>query len=627
MDIRKVGVVGCGLMGSGIAQVAAQAGYPTVVRELNEELLQGGLARIQDSLDKGVEKKKVTQAKRDATWGRIQGTTDMKDLADCDLVIEVIIEDLEAKKKLFKELDGICKPDAILASNTSSLSIAEMAAVTGRPDRTAGLHYFFPSLINPLVEVIDTQQTEREVVEALLAFSRVTGKIPIRVKDVPGFAVNRYFVPWLNEGIQILDEGLADIPSIEAAAKEAFQIGMGPFALINATGLPIAYHAAEWLAVALGEFFAPAAGYTARFKMGKPWDLQGEPKASAKVKAEIADRLMGVAFGLAAGLVEEGAADVEDINRGAVTGLRWPKGPFEMMNDMGLKRALELVETVAARYPTFKVPQVLRRMAAAGETWALRDVKLDVRDGIATILMNRPEAMNALNEKVLGELKQVIAQLRDDPAVRAVIVTGEGAAFVAGADIRAMLAKDSAEVAEFIRFGQEVLNDLEALPKPVIAAINGFALGGGLELALACDVRLASTECRMGFPEVGLGIFPGFGGTQRTPRLIGKGQACELIFTGDQIGAEEAVRIGLVNRAVQPQQLMVEARRLAERISRQGPLAVSRAKGAIIQTLQTGQDAGLEYERDVVASTFGTEDQKEGMKAFLEKRKPAFRGR
>jgi enoyl-CoA hydratase len=190
-----------------------------------------------------------------------------------------------------------------------------------------------------------------------------------------------------------------------------------------------------------------------------------------------------------------------------------------------------------------------------------------------------------------------------------------------------MLSKNDKEISKFIRFGQEVLNDLEGLPKPVIAAINGFALGGGLELALACDIRLASTESRMGFPEVGLGIFPGFGGTQRAPRAIGKGQAAELIFTGDQIGAEEAVRIGLVNRAVPPQQLMAEARKLAERIAKQGPIAVGRAKGAINQTLQTGQDAGLKYEWEVVSSTFGTEDQKEGMTAFLERRKPVFKGR
>jgi len=625
MDIKKVGVVGCGAMGAGVVQLAAQSGHPTVVCELLEDQLQGGLARIRDSLDKGVEKNRLSPARRDATWGRVEGTTDLKDLADCDLVIEVIVEDMQAKKQLFKELDGTCQPGTVFASGTSSLPIADLAAVTRRPDLVGGLHYFSPLLINPLVEVIATQQTAPEVTEALLSFSRVTGKIPIRVKDVPGFAVNRYFVPWLNEGVRMLDEGVADIPSIDAAAREAFQIGMGPFALLNATGLPIGYHAAESLAVGLGEFFAPAAGYSARFKAGKPWDLEGEPKSAAK--AEIADRLMGVVFGLTAGLAEEGAADVEDINRGALTGLRWPRGPFEMMNDVGLKRALELVEKVAVRYPAFPVPPLLCRMAATGRTWALRDVKLDVRGGIATILINRPEAMNALNEKVLGELKQVIAQVRDDPAVRAVILTGEGAAFVAGADIRAMSSMDQAAIDEFIRTGQDVLNEIEALPKPVIAAINGFALGGGLELALACDIRLASTESRMGLPEVGLGIFPGFGGTQRAPRLIGRGQACELIFTGDQIGAEEAMRIGLVNRAVPPQQLIAEARRLAERIARQGPIALAQAKGAVNQTLQTGQDAGLKYERDAFAATFPTEDRKEGMTAFLERRKPAFRGK
>ncbi|MFQ5812401.1 MAG: enoyl-CoA hydratase/isomerase family protein [Anaerolineae bacterium] len=241
--------------------------------------------------------------------------------------------------------------------------------------------------------------------------------------------------------------------------------------------------------------------------------------------------------------------------------------------------------------------------------------------------MNRPQAMNALNEKVLRELKQAIAQVRDDPAVRVVIITGEGPAFVAGADIRAMMTKDLIEIREFTRFGHGVLNDIERLEKPVIAAINGFALGGGLELALACDIRLASTEARMGFPEVGLGIFPGLGGTQRLPRLVGKGRACELIFTGAQISAEEAASIGLVNRVVPPQQLMAEARRLAKRIARQGPVAVARAKAAINQALQTGLDAGLAFELEAVTLTFGTEDQDEGMTAFLERRRPEFKGR
>lgn len=626
MDIKKVGVVGCGLMGAGIAQIAAQAGYETVVRELNEEFLEKGLGRISAFLDKGVARKKMTQAKRDATWACIRGTTDLADLADCDLVIEVIFEDMKVKQELFKELDGVCKEGAIFASNTSALSITEMAAVTNRPDKVAGLHYFYPPVINQLLEVVTTEQTAPEVVEALLVFARVAGKVPIVVKDGPGFAVNRFFVPWLNEAARILGEGLANIPTIDAAACEAFRIGMGPFALMNATRVPIAYHATGGLAQALGDFHAPADALAAQFEAGgQDWDLE-EGDVDETAKYAVNERLLGVAFGMAAQLVEEGVATVEDTDQGALVGLRWARGPFGTMNDLGVDRALELVEQLAAHHDSFTVPEILRQQAASGQPWTLRDVKLEVKDHIATITMNRPAAMNALNGKVLRELKEVIAQVRDDPDVRVVIITGEGPAFVAGADIRAMMTKNQIELRNFTQFGQGVMSDIEKLEKPVIAAINGFALGGGLELALACDIRLAATEAQMGLPEVGLGIFPGFGGTQRTTKLIGKGKACELIFTGDQIDGEEAARIGLVNRAVPLQQLMAEAQRLAKRIARQGPVAVGRAKAAINQALRTSLDDGVAFELEAVTLMFGTEDQDEGMTAFLERRRPEFKG-
>jgi enoyl-CoA hydratase/3-hydroxyacyl-CoA dehydrogenase len=624
MEIKKVGVIGCGLMGAGIAQTAAQAGYDTIVRELNEELLEKGLERISAFLDKGVEKKKMSQAKRDATWAHVSGTTELVDLADCDLVIEVIFENMQAKQDLFRELDGICHEGTILASNTSSLSIAEMATATGRPEKVAGLHYFFPAVINQLLEVVVAEQTAPEVAEALLAFARATGKVPIVVKDAPGFAVNRFFVPWLNEAARMLGEGLANIPTIDVAARETFRIGMGPFALMNATGIPIAYHCAESFALALGDFYAPAATLTAQFETGQPWALEGE--VDEATQAAIGERLLGVVFGVASQLVEEGVASAEDTDRGALIGLRWVRGPFGMMNELGVDRARELVEQLAAQTDAFAVPELLTQQAVVGRPWTLRDIKVEVKGNIATITMNRPEAMNALNGKVLRELKEAVAQVRDDPDVRVVIITGEGPAFVAGADIRAMMVKNLIEIREFTQFGQGVLSDIEKLEKPVIAAINGFALGGGLELALACDIRLASTEARMGFPEVGLGIFPGLGGTQRTTRLIGKGRACELVFTGSQISAEEAEKIGLVNRAVPPQQLLPEARRMATRIAGQGPIAVGRAKAAINQALQGGLDAGLAFELEAVTQTFGTEDQTEGMTAFLERRRPEFTG-
>jgi enoyl-CoA hydratase/3-hydroxyacyl-CoA dehydrogenase len=625
MGIRRVGVIGCGLMGAGIAQVAAQAGYETIVRELNEELLEKGLDHIGAFLDKGVAKRKLSQAKRDATWACISGTTELADLSDCDLVIEAVIENMQAKQELFRELDSVCPEDTIFASNTSSLSIAAMAAATGRPEKVAGLHYFFPAVINQLLEIVGAEQTSAEVVETLLTFARATGKVPIVVRDAPGFAVNRFFVPWLNEAARMLGEGVANIPTIDEAAREAFRIGLGPFALMNATGIPIAYHCAESFAQALGDFYAPAVTLAAQFETGQPWNLEGDVDEDAKTV--VGERLLGVAFGVAAQLVEDEVATAEDTDRSALVGLRWARGPFGMMNNTGLARALELVEQVAAHHDSFAVPELLRQQAATDQAWILPDVRLEVKGHIATITMNRPEAMNALNEKVLRELKEVIAQVRDDVNVRVLIITGEGPAFVAGADIQAMMDKNLIEIREFTRFGHGVLDDIERLEKPVIAAINGFALGGGLELALACDIRLASTAAQMGFPEVGLGIFPGMGGTQRTTWLIGKGRASELIFTGCQIGAEEAVNMALVNRAVAPQQLMAEARRLAERIARQGPIAVGRAKTAINQALQSDLDSGLAFELEAVTQTFGTEDQEEGMTAFLERRKPEFKGR
>jgi enoyl-CoA hydratase/3-hydroxyacyl-CoA dehydrogenase len=629
MDIKTVGIVGCGLMGAGIAQTVAEGGYTTIVRELTPELVEKGLGRIRSTLDKGVEKGKLPPARRDQVWARIKGATDLADLADCDLIIEAIVEVRDAKLSLFAELDRVCKPDTILATNTSSFKVADMAAQTRRPHLVAGLHYFFPALINKLLEVIQTTETPPEVVDALMNFARSTGKTPILVRDAPGFAVNRFFVPWLNEAVRLLDEGVADIPSIEAAACEAFSIGMGPFALMNATGA-IACHAAVSLGESLGEFYAPAAGLCKQFESGKPWDTAGEVDSAlypTPNKQAVADRLLGVAFGVAAQLVQEGVATMEDTDCGATVGLRWANGPFAMMNALGLQRALALVSALDEKWPGF-TPELLKTQAARREPWTLRDVRLTVEGPIAIITLSRPDALNALNGKMLRELKEALGAVGKNRDVRAVIITGEGNAFVAGADIKEMqaLAEKPAAIRAFTDFGQGVLMDIEALPQPVIAAINGFALGGGLELALACDIRLASSDARLGFPEVSLGIFPGLGGTQRAARLVGRGVASELVFAGDPVSAEEAARVGLVNRVVPPAQLMVEARKLAGRIASRAPVAVAKAKAAIHASQQLPLDKGLVFEVDRVSEAFASPDRAEGMQAFIEKRKPVFTG-
>ncbi len=626
MEIKTVGVVGCGLMGAGIAQTVAEGGYATIVREPTRELLDKGLDRIKSFLAKGVDKGKISAARRDAVWGRIRGTTELADLADCDLVIEAIVEVRENKRALFAELDRVCKPDAVFATNTSSFSVVDLASVTGRPARVAGLHYFFPSVINKLLEVIQTPQTPGDVVDALLNFARLTSKLPILVQDAPGFAVNRYFVPWLNEAVRLLDESAANMPTIDAAACEAFGIGMGPFALMNATGIPIAYHSAVSLAAAFGDFYAPAEGLRRQFEAGKPWDIAGDMDAS--LKPMIAERLLGVVCGIAARLVEQGIATVEDTERGATIGLRWPKGPFSMMNEVGLERTLAAVERIESNCPGF-TPELLRSQAASGKLWTLRDVRLSVDGPIAFITMSRPEALNALNAKVLHELKDAIGAVSANRAVRVVILSGEGGAFVAGADIKEMqaLAGKPEAIRAFTEFGQGVLRDIEKLPQPVIAAIDGVALGGGLELALACDIRLASTEARFGFPEVGLGIIPGLGGTQRAPRLVGPSVAAELVMTGDIVDAAEAARIGLVNRVLPSALLMPSAKKLAGRIAARAPVAVAKGKAAIKATHELPLAQGLDHELEQVMQLMATPDRVEGMQAFIEKRKPVFTGK
>jgi len=626
VEIKTVGVVGCGLMGSGIAQTAAEGGFATIVREPTQELVDKGLERIRGFLAKGVEKGKVSPARRDEVWAHIRGTTNLSDLADCDLVIEAITEVREAKLELFAELDRICKPETIFATNTSSFRVAEMAAATKRPSRVGGLHYFFPPVINKLLEVIRTEQTAPEVFEALLGFGRRTGKLPILVLDSPGFAVNRVFIAWYNEAIRMLDEGVASIPTIDEAACEAFGLSMGPFKLINVSGVYLAYHAAVSLTESVGPFYTPAAHLRELNDSGKLWDLSGEVDAARK--QAVKDRLLAVVCGVAARVVEEGVATAEDLDRGATIGLAWAKGPFALMNGMGLKRALALMKPIEAKHPGF-IPALLKKQAASGKRWTLREVRLSVDGPIATITMSRPEALNALNGKVLREVKEALARVRANRAVRAVIFTGEGNAFISGADIKEMqaLAAKPAAIRAFTAFGHDVLHDIETLPQPVIAAINGFALGGGLELALACDIRIASTDARLGFPEVGLGIIPGMGGTQRAARLAGRGVASELIFSGDLIGAEAAARMGLVDRVVPPAQLMDAARQMAARIASRAPVAVAKAKAAIVATQRLPLDKGLAFELDRMSEVMATPDRVEGMQAFVEKRKPAFTGK
>lgn len=259
---------------------------------------------------------------------------------------------------------------------------------------------------------------------------------------------------------------------------------------------------------------------------------------------------------------------------------------------------------------------------------AFENIIYDVKDHIARITVNRPTVLNALNNATIAELGSAFEQIASDDDIRALIITGAGEkAFVAGADINELAKQSPVEAKKFSLRTQVYFRRLETMGKPSIAAINGFALGGGCELALACTIRIASKTARLGQPEVKLGLFPGAGGSQRLPRLVGKGVAHELILTGEMISAEEAHRIGLVNHIVEPGELMGAAEKIALKIIANAPLAVKYAMEAVEHGLDVSQEEGLFIEAALFGLVCSTEDMREGTRAFLEKRQPKFQGK
>ena len=556
-QINKIGVIGAGNMGSGIVQKIAQEGINVVMIDTKDEFVQRGLGIIKGLLEEGVERKIFKPQQVEETLSRITGTTDFKEVADADLVIEAVFEDKKVKSDLFKKLDEICSEKTILATNTSSFFVKDFAGQISRPDRFIGLHYFFHPAKNRLLEVIPHEKTSAETIEKSLLAAKLHGKTAIVVKDAPGFAVNRFFVPFLNEAARMLEEGVADIPTIEEAAKRAFKIGMGPFLLMNVTGIPIAVHAATTLGNELGPFYAPCETLKNQMEKGENWDIEGEVDES-KIQAAV-DRFNGVCLGVAAALVDEGVASIEDTDRGAKIGLRWILGPFELMNRIGIDKTYENVEAITKIYPDFKMPKILVKQKELGKPFDFNFVDLNVKDNIAYITLNRPEAMNALNETVVAQLDERFTEAQKNPAVDAIVFQGAGKAFVAGADIRYFVKNIKADkipdIVEFTRKGHELFLRIENSDKLTIVLLDGLSLGGGSELALSCQAIIATPEGSMAFPETAIGIYPGLGGMLRFTRHAGPELAKYYAFTGAPISAKDAFDLGIVSKIVEPAEL------------------------------------------------------------------------
>ena len=555
--IGSVAIIGAGNMGSGIAQKSAQEQFDVQMVDREEQWVERGQSIIASFLDEAIERRIFREAEAEEIKARITGVVGTENVAkDTDLIIEAVFEDFDIKTAVFTTLDEVCDEHTILASNTSSLSVNALAKATGRPDRFVGLHFFYHPAKNRLIEIIPAETTSKQSLDAVEQYCKTMGKVVIICKDRPGFVVNRFFVPWLNEACLLLQEGVASAAAIDAVAEKAFRIGMGPFALMNLTGPPIALHSTDYLAEQLHcPRYTGAANLRKMVSDGEMWEIGEDTDCDDEAAAIIRQRLMGQVFAVSAQIVAEEICSMEDVDRGAKVGLRWARGPFEIANRLGISEAVSMAKSYAD-LAEFNLPNWFAELT---EPLEFNYVDTHVEGEVATIRINRPEAMNALNEIVVKQLGKALDSLNSREDIKTIVIDGAGKAFVAGADVKFFVDKIQADsitdIYEFTANGHEVLNKLENSDKTTIALTTGLALGGGLELALACDYRVGTRRTQFRFPETSIGIYPGLGGTQRTPRICGIEAARFAILAGNFLDANSAAALGLLTHLVDPSEV------------------------------------------------------------------------
>lgn len=377
----KIGIVGAGNMGSSVAQQMAVEGLAVTLVDLNDVQVKQGIESITNRLQQAVDRKAITAYKMKDTLNRIKGSTSYEDLEDMDLIIEAIFEDKKLKGELFRMLDGICDPRTILATNTASLNVHELASWTFRPEKVVGMHYFCHPIKNNILEIIPHQGTSEETLKIAAMIGKQHVKTNIIVKDYPGFCVNRMLIPFCTSAVRVLEQKIANIPTIEAACKTAFGIRMGPFELMNRINMPIAAHVSRTLGIEFGSVYASPQLLNIQIETHERFDLSGEVDGT-KIRT-VMDYMYGVLLGVACQLVDEGVASMEDTDLGAKIGLAWEYGPFEIMNKLGIKKVYEYVNVMSNQFPDFKMPKLLLTHYVTEEPFEFNYAVPEVTENVA----------------------------------------------------------------------------------------------------------------------------------------------------------------------------------------------------------------------------------------------------
>ncbi len=547
----NVGVIGSGSIGPDLAYgfltAVARSGGTVLLHDIRKEALDAGVARIEKYMEKALARGKLSQRDAEAMRQRLVPTLEVEQLSRCSYVLEAATEHLETKRAILKSLERVVSADCLIGFATSGLPRAQIAAGARHPARCFVNHPFYPAWRALPMEVVlsGDDALGRRMVSVL----RELGKVPIVTADVACFAADDIFVNYCAEAARMFAEGLATPAQIDQVVDEAVG-GGGPFLVMDLTrGNPLNVHCLELMRAAPtgSAWFDPPAIFRAQGV--KPWHEPGKPTrapCAPEVARQIRDRILAVLLARTCFVADNGICAPSDLDWLTRNALGFSTGLLDLAERLGAGEAHRVCSAYAAAHPGFEVPRSIRDRRLPRFA---RNVVVE-RDGdLAVVVVRRPEVRNALSALTLRELDEAIAALGADAGVRGIVLTSFDGA-IAGADIGELAAlPDVAACEAFSAAGQAVLDRIAATRKPVVAALDGPVLGGGAELSMACHARVVGPQLVLGQPEVNLGIIPGYGGTQRLPRLVGVERAAELLRTGRTLSAEEACAWGWASGA------------------------------------------------------------------------------
>lgn len=547
-----VGVIGSGAIGPDLAYgfltaLSREPGSKVFLVDIKQEALDAGVARIQGYVQKGVARGKIAESAAKAILGALVPTRELSDLAPCDYVLEAASEDLEVKRRILSSLEKIVRPDCLVGFATSGLPRREIAKDAAHPERCFVNHPFFPAWRSLPIEVVHSG--DAALGARMIATIEKLGKVPVVTADVECFAADDIFCNYVSEAARIVEEGIATPAQVDAIVNAAIG-GGGPFNVMDLTKGNLLTHKCQLLmqkAETGTPWFAAPAILT---KQGdRPWhdrNAPGDPRHTPELADKVLDRILAVLLARTYFVVEQGICSPIETNWLTRMALGFKKGLLEVGEELGARRVRELCVRYAETHEGFPVPKmVLEEKLPSFRAF----VKVELDGDVGVVRVFRPEVKNALSKRTIAEIDSAIAELSANAAVKGIVLTSHDGA-LAGADIGELAALPSpAECERICLESHPIFERISSSKKPIVAAVDGPVMGGGAELSMACHARVVGKSLALAQPEVNLGIIPGYGGTQRLPRLVGLERAVSLLRTGRSIGAEEACAWGWAHGA------------------------------------------------------------------------------